>query len=60
LFAVFVDDANGANAYLIVDAERSSYGVTPLETKNGAAEATPLVEPAGGSSSATGSPEGIR
>jgi hypothetical protein len=47
LLAVLVDDADLADADLIVDAERSSYGVSPTlgqKTKNGAAEATPLVK----------------
>jgi hypothetical protein len=43
LLAVLVDDANGANADLIVDTKRSCYGLPSgkiVKKKNGDAEAT--------------------
>jgi hypothetical protein len=60
LLAVFVNDANLANADLIVYTERSSYELSPIR-KNGAAEAAPL-QPSLPAARAvkTGSPAGIR
>jgi hypothetical protein len=64
LRTVVVDNANGANANLVVNAERSCYVRSLLwlaQTKNVAMPKHPTSdEPTGGSLEMTGSPEGIR